>query len=139
MPGQQGDRFDFHVGGDVTGQLAVGRDIAQYRNEVRSTGPVTGAELDELRAAFAALRARLDAETGAEADIARQKLDELAEAVTAEKPDLSTMEHVRGWFQRKLPALAGAVGRLVVSPVVTKLVAAAGDDLAAEFTRRFGG
>jgi len=66
-------------------------------------------------------------------------VQELEEAVTAEKPDLTTMEYVKQWFVKNLPGLAGAVTGVVVNPIVGKLVEAAGDALAAEFRRRFGG
>ena len=63
---------------------------------------------------------------------------ELEEAVTAKKPDLTTMEYVKRWFARNLPELAGAVTGVIIHPIVGKLVEAAGDGLAAEFRRRFG-
>lgn len=65
-------------------------------------------------------------------------MEELKEAVTAEKPDLTTIEYVKGWFVKNLPDLAGAVTSVVVHPIVGKLVEAASDALAAEFRRRFG-
>jgi len=54
------------------------------------------------------------------------------------EPDLTTMEYVKKWFVKNLPALAGSVTSLVVHPVVGKLVTAAGDAAVAEFNRRFG-
>ena len=53
-------------------------------------------------------------------------------------PDLTTMEYVERWFTRHRPELTGAVTRIVVHPVVVELVRAAGDELVAEFRRRFG-
>jgi hypothetical protein len=49
------------------------------------------------------------------------------------------MEYVKGWFAKHLPGLAGAVTGVIVHPIVGKLVEAAGETLAAEFKRRFGG
>lgn len=72
-------------------------------------------------------------------EAALERVQELEEAVTAEKPDLTTMEYVKQWFVKNLPGLAGAVTGVVVNPIVGKLVEAAGDALAAEFRRRFGG
>ena len=72
-------------------------------------------------------------------DAALERVDELEEAITAQEPDLPTMEYVKRWFVRNLPDLAGAVTSVVVHPIVGKLVEAAGDALAAEFRRRFGG
>ena len=70
-------------------------------------------------------------------DAAAEKLDELQAAVTAEKPELSTMEYVRDWFVKYAPKFAGAVTALVVNPIVGALVGAAGETLATEFKRRF--
>ena len=66
-------------------------------------------------------------------------MEELEKAITAEAPDLATMEYVKRWFARHVPGLAGAVAGVVVDPVVGKLVEMAGEALAAEFRRRFGG
>ena len=52
---------------------------------------------------------------------------------------MTTMEYVKRWFVKNLPGLAEAVTGVVVHPIVGKLVEAAGDALAAEFRRRFGG
>ena len=49
------------------------------------------------------------------------------------------MVYVKQWFAKNLPHLAEKVGALVTSPIVTRLVAAAGDAAVAEFRRRFGG
>ena len=68
-----------------------------------------------------------------------QHLDELHEAVTAPKPELSTMEYVRNWFIKNIPTMAGAVTSIVLNPIVGRLVQAGGDVLAADFKRRFGG
>jgi hypothetical protein len=100
---------------------------------------LTDAEREELRAAFAALEARVAAEAPPEQrDAALERVGELEEAVTAAEPDLSTMEYVRRWFGKHLPGLAGSVVGLVVHPIVGKLVEAAGETVAAEFRRRFG-
>jgi hypothetical protein len=103
----------------------------------RSGEAVTEAELSQLSELFRELRARVPAGGDEGCGTALAKLAELEEAITSQEPDLATMEHVQGWFGRKMPALAGAVGRLVVSPIVTRIVTTAGDDLAAEFHRRF--
>jgi len=63
----------------------------------------------------------------------------LEEAVTAQEPDLATVEYVKGWFVKNIPALAGTVTGVVLNPRVGKLVQAAGDTLAHEYKRRFGG
>jgi hypothetical protein len=58
---------------------------------------------------------------------------ELEEALTAEKPDLTTVQYVKRWFARNLPALAGSLTSLLVHPLVGRLVQAGGDALVAEF------
>lgn len=132
------NRYDVHLTGDVSGQVVVGSD-----NTVKQViaghdlGPVTDAELADLRSEFAQVRGLLQ-DPDPLHDQARERLDELEEAVTAPQPDLSTMEYVRRWFTRRLPALAGTVTGLIVHPVVGRLVEAAGETLAAEFRRRFG-
>ncbi len=50
----------------------------------------------------------------------------------AKEPDISTMEYVKKWFVRHVPALAGAATSIFVDPIVGKLVAAGGDALVAE-------
>ena len=65
-------------------------------------------------------------------------MNELQQAVAEEKPDLTTMEYVRNWFAKNVPALAGAVTGVIVNPIVGKLVEAAGETLSEEFRRRFG-
>jgi hypothetical protein len=129
--------------GDIDRSLvAVGNRITQ-RQTVSQSPEVTAAD----RAELAELLTRLEQEVAAQAPpekktAALERTKELAEAVTAEKPDLSTlstMEYVKGWFVKHLPGLAGAVTGVVVHPIVGKLVAAAGDALSAEFRRRFGG
>lgn len=126
------------ITGDVSGQVAVGTRITQ-RQTISEKPEVTAAD----RAELAELLARLEREVAAQAppekkEAALERTKELTEAVTAEKPDLSTMEYVRGWFVKHLPGLAGAVISVVVHPVVGKVVAAAGDAVSAEFRRRFG-
>ncbi len=135
MTGSTGEGVSIRVGGDVSGQLIVGS--RNFTISGRCGEAVTEAELSQLGQLFGELRARLSAEDGERSGAALAKLAELEEAITSQEPDLATMEHVHGWFRRKMPAVADAVGRLVAGPIVTRLVAMAGDDLAAEFHRRF--
>ncbi len=127
------------IQGNVEGQVAVGSGITQSQVRVQSEGSVTAEDLAALRSLLASLRDDVarDAPEG-QREAALERIDELAEAVTAEEPDLSVMEYVKGWFGKHLPQLAGAVASVVVHPVVGKVVGAAGDLAAAEFRRRFG-
>lgn len=118
------------------GQVAIGGTVSQTSTTVSSQGP-SEAELASLLQQFSTLRGEVLADPDTP-DAAAEKLDELEAAITAEKPELSTMEYVRDWFVKYAPKFAGAVTALVVNPVVGALVGAAGETLAAEFKRRFG-
>jgi hypothetical protein len=137
MTREHGDRFSVRVGRDVSGQVVAGSGNFLSWNRISAAGSVTADELDKLREAFDEFRRLLSAEAGDQADLAQRKLDELEEAVTANEPDLATMEATRSWFLRKLPRLAKPISSLILHPIVTRLVSAAGDQLVAEFTRRF--
>ncbi|WP_143532142.1 hypothetical protein [Saccharothrix sp. ALI-22-I] len=109
-----------------------GRRRGQQR-AVLAPAEAAPADVAELRAQLDELRALIDSPEGA------AKLDELEEALSGDEADVATVEHVDGWFRRKLPKFSAAVHRVVVGPIVAKLVEAGGDELVAEFTRRFGG
>ena len=133
------EQADTTVRGTVSnvsgGQVAIGGTVSQTSTTVSTQGP-TEADIAALLQQFATLRTEVlaDPETP---DAAAEKLDELQAAVTAEKPELSTMEYVRDWFVKYAPKFAGAVTALVVNPIVGALVGAAGETLATEFNRRF--
>lgn len=136
MPEPKPHGVTVHVGNDLSGQVVIGNN-----NDTRYSAPatvVTDEERAELDTLLDRLRGLVATTAGDRTDPALSKLDELDEAIHAETPDIATMEHVHGWFSRKATALAGAVRDLIVHPIVVKLVAAAGDTLAAEFRRRFG-
>jgi hypothetical protein len=136
---RSGDTIHAKISGQVTGQVAVGKDITQAQ-VVGHQGPVTEADLAELRQLLGDLRAKVAAEVPAERRTAAlERVQELELAVTAKEPDLTTMEYVKQWFVKNLPTVAGSVASIVVHPIVGKLVTAAGDGLAGEFKRRFGG
>ncbi len=125
------------IGGDISGQVAVGQNINQSKTAIHST--VTSQEMEELRQLLAQLRSKVESETPADKrDAALERVNELEQAVTDKKPDLSRMEYVRNWFVKNLPGVAGAVVSIVVHPIVGKLVEAAGDALSSDFKQRFG-
>lgn len=133
----RGDRIEalVEIGGDQSGQIAIGNQIEQ---QMITGVPPTDAEVAELREQFRDLQRRVteDAPPEIRAE-AQAKVVELESAVVADEPDLTTMEYVRNWFIKRLPSIAGAVTGVIVNPIVGKLVGAAGDGLAAEFRRRF--
>lgn len=125
--------------GDVHGgQVAVGSGIVQSLGGAPGgSGP---AGVDELRALLADLARRVDEESPpARRPGARERLDELDDALTAAPPDLTTIEYVTRWFSRHLPGLARAVLTVVAGPVAAAVVETAGEGMAEELRRRLGG
>lgn len=130
-----GDHITGTFTGNVTGQVAVGKNISQT-HQVGAPEPVTDAEREELRQLFAQLKAEVASQAPPDQKAAAlERLDELEEAVQAEEPDLNTMEYVKRWFLRKLPTFAGVVTGVLVNPVVGKLVQSAGDSAVAQLDR----
>ena len=117
------------------GQVGIGGTVSQTSTTVVSQG-AGPPDLAPLLKQFEDLRGRVLADPDTP-DAGAEKLDELKAAVTADVPELSTMEYVRDWFVKHAPKFAGAVTALVVNPIVGALVGAAGDAVASEFKRRF--
>jgi hypothetical protein len=142
------------IQGDHDGQFAVGNHVVQIgridgqqvvvgtgnTQTVVATRPaVTEADLAALRQAFADLKQLIAAQAAPDKkDSALERIDELEEACAMDKPDVGAIGYVKRWFARNLPQLAGAVTGVIIHPIVGKLVAAAGDALAAEFRRVIG-
>ena len=135
---KSGDVINADITGPTSGQIAVGKGITQTQIKGQPAA-VTEAELIELRKLLSDLKARIEVEAPPEKkDAALERARELEEAVTAKKPDLTTMEYVKQWFGKNLPTIAGAVTGIVINPIVGKVVEAAGEGLAAQFRARFG-
>jgi hypothetical protein len=123
------------IGGDASGQIAVGNRITQTSTRIERPD-VGEAELADLRTLLDELRAYVAAEAPAERrEGAVERIDELAEAITAEQPDLGTVRYVLNWFRDKVGPLAGAIRDMVFNPLVAKVVGAAGDVAAKDFER----
>jgi hypothetical protein len=121
------------VGGGVHGQIAVGNGIVQNLERNRG-GTVTDADQADLRALLHALRVQVAAEAPSDRRAgALERVDELTEALTTEEPEIGTVRYVLGWFRKQVPALAGTVRGLVLNPLVSRIVEAAGDVAAADF------
>jgi len=134
---EQSIKARIRVDGDLSGQVAVGRDIRQQQT---SYGPVSPEDRADLSQALDDLRELIRATAGEEErDEALRRADELEEAVTAETPRISTIEYVRDWIADHVKPAAAAVQALVLSPIIAKFVGAGGDALLAEFRRRVGG
>jgi hypothetical protein len=126
-----GDTISAQITGAVSGQVAVGKRIAQQQTP--GAADVTPDELAQLRQAFADLRADIAAQAPPERQAAAvERVEELEQAVLAEEPDMTTIAYVGRWFKTNLPGLAGAVTGIVVHPVVGRIVGAAGNAIAAE-------
>ena len=126
-----GDTISAQITGAVSGQVAVGKRIAQQ--QTTGAADVTPDELAQLRQAFADLRADVAAQAPPERQAAAvERVEELEQAVLAEEPDMTTIAYVGRWFKTNLPGLAGAVTGIVVHPVVGRIVGVAGNAIAAE-------
>jgi hypothetical protein len=137
---KSGDHISATVGNvGSRSQVAFGKDIAQQQTH-GAAAQLTPAEMAQLHSMFDELRAKVEQEAPPEEkEKALERVDELKEAVTAKQPDLTTMQHVKNWFGKHLPALAGSVVSVIVHPLVGKLVEAGGDALTAAFRNQFGG
>ncbi len=119
---------------DVSGQAAIGKDITQ--TQIQS--PPTAEELQQLAAAFAALRDEVERDAPPEVrEEAIKQAEVLEKATTGPKPDVSAMASARRWFLEHAPKLFGAVTSVIVNPIVGKVVQAAGDAIASEYRRHF--
>lgn len=128
-----------HIEG-VSGQVAIGNNNVQTQTISKENITITEDELETLNKMFQEVKEQVAQKAPADMqEKALEKVTELEEAVKTEKPDITTMEYVKNWFEKHLPQLAGAVTSLVVNPIVGKLVEVAGDTIANEFKRRFGG
>jgi hypothetical protein len=138
-PGQPGDRYSIKIGGNVGGQLAAGDNNTMIQNRSRTAGAASPQDLAELHALVQSLKGHIAAEAAPDkAASALERVDELEEAVTAEKPEVSTVGYVLAWFRKNLPSLAGSVVGLLVNPILGKVVEAAGEMAAGEFRRQVG-
>ncbi len=130
-PSPPGDHINAVVTGPVQGAVAIGKDISQQQEVGSMDLALSDAEKTELRTLFASLRQQMSAVVPvSERRAALERVDELEEALVADRPDLTTIEYIRQWFARKLPAAAGLVASVLVHPLVGRIVERAGDKLA---------
>ena len=143
MTQQPGNSINVSVGRDMSGQMAIGDHNTQQNTTLinsQNTTATSAADLATLRQMFTTLKAQVAEVAPPEKKAAAlERLDELEEALIAEKPDLTTMQYIKGWFVKNLPTLSGAVTSMVLHPIVGKLVESAGTMAAAEFRRQFEG
>jgi hypothetical protein len=126
-----GDHINAVVTGPVQGAVAIGKDISQQQEVGSMDLALSDTERTELRTLFASLREQVSAVVPeSEHRAALERVDELEEALVADRPDLTTIEYIRQWFARKLPAAAGLVASVLVHPLVGRIIERAGDKLA---------
>lgn len=126
------DNIKISVGGDVTGELVIGKQNTVIHTNV-TQALLTEAELSGLRKTIDSLKAEVATQAPPDKQAAAvQQLDQMHQAIKADKPELSKIEKVRDWFVKNVPTMAGAVTAMVVNPIVGRLVQIGGDALVAE-------
>ena len=136
---KRGDKISANISGDISGQVAVGSGITQKQFIDKSKKEVTEDDRAQLKELFSILREAIKNQSPTEKkDSAVERIDELEQTIASEKPDITTMEYIKNWFSKNLPALAGSVTSVLVHPVVGKIVESAGEAVSAEFRKRFG-
>ncbi|MFN8460067.1 MAG: serine/threonine-protein kinase, partial [Anaerolineae bacterium] len=126
----------FQIGTISGGQVNIGPGRAL---PVEAESPKLADDLAAVRRKLAELKTRVEAEAPPDKQTAAlERLTELGESLTTSPPDLDTLAYGRSWFTKNVPALGQAVAQLLACPEVIRLIAAAGDNVAAEFRRRFG-
>lgn len=129
-----------NVGGGIEGsQIAVGSQITQTWTVVGTAASLTDGERAELAGLFSDLRTEVEKVAPPEVrGPAVERVTELEEELTAEKPDPGVISYLRQWFVKRLPQVAGVVTSVLVHPIVGKLVQAAGEAAAGQVRERFG-
>jgi hypothetical protein len=137
---KSGDSITANISGPISGQVAVGKDITQTQRVGTAAG-FTEAEEAEFRNLFAKLKEQVAAEAPPDKKAqALEQVDELHQALSAEKPDRTTltkMERVKNWFVKYVPKMVGTVTSVFIHPLVGKLVEAGGEVLAGEVRHHF--
>jgi len=132
-----GDYIVANIGAN-SGQVAVGKNIHQVQ-QVGSGNQVTEADLKQVQQLFAELKQQIELQSPPDKkEAALERVTELQEEVTSQKPAVSTFEYVRNWFLKNAPSLAGAVASVVLNPIVGKVVEAGGTIAADQLKHLFG-
>jgi len=134
-----------HIQVDIQGGVAQGAQFIAGSGNIQTSsntaaGAVSQAELDGIKRMLTQLLEQVKASAPPEKkEEAIGQIKELEEAITGPQPDVDRMSGVKSWFKRNIPKLAGSVVSVIVNPIVGKVVEAAGEGLAGEIQRRFGG
>lgn len=137
-----GDKIEAQVGDVGPGaQVAIGKQIQQTITQAPTE--LTAAERAEIARLLAELKSQL-----ASLDIPESKklvgqefVGQLEKELTStdKPPDASTIKVAGDWLLDNIPALTGTVVSVFASPIVGKVVEAAGDIAAEWVKKRFGG
>lgn len=108
-----GDHFQVTIGGPVSGQVAIGKNIKQTQHSPtvpsEAAPEVSPEEIEQLRQALADMKARVEAEAPPEVkDKALERVGEREEEGSSEKPDPSPTRDVSS------PRLPGDVKLLTI-------------------------
>ncbi len=137
LPQAGGDIIQATIGDNVS-QVAVGKNIQQQQNS--SSTQVTEADLRQLQALFDDFKQQIEQQAPPDKKAAAlERVDELQQEITSQKPELSTFDYVKNWFGKNLPGLLGGVTSLIVNPLVGKVVEAVSGLAADAIRKRFGG
>jgi len=122
-------KFNIQIGTVTSSQVTVG----DYNTVTQRVG-LTPDEAGQLKAAFDGLRRDVAAQVPPEQrDEAIAQAAEVEAAVVAPEPDPGRFRRALSWFRAHAPQVAGTVVSVVVSPIVGKVVEAAGDAVAGRF------
>jgi hypothetical protein len=121
-------KFNIQFGNVSQSQFVTG----DYNTVAQHVG-LAPEETQQLREAFDGMKAQVAEQAPPEQRAeAVAQATELEKAVVAKEPDPGRVRTALRWFRDHLPQLAGTVAGVLVHPVVGKVVAAAGDAVAAE-------
>jgi hypothetical protein len=110
---QGSDSITSNISGNISGNVAVGKNIFQTQN-IGAYREVTEEDRVALQQLLSTLTNQIEAEAPADKkDAALERVEELKEAITSDKPDLTTMEYVRKWFGKNLPPISRLCCRCV--------------------------
>lgn len=111
---QPGDVISVTLSGHVSGQVAVGKGITQVQAIGAAKATMTEADRAAVYQMLSGLKARVEVESPPEQkQAAIERIKELGEALTAQEPDLTTIEYVQRWFVKNVPRLVEEVNGII--------------------------
>lgn len=114
--------------------IALGTGNTQIQGSAVESG-ATAARLDE---ALRMLRSLVAAQAGQERESALGQVDQFADALRREPPDVTRLSKIRDWFMVHVPPIAPAIAEVVARPTADTVIRAVGQVVQAEAARRPG-